>query len=447
MKGALSRSKEPSEIQLVSSLQRMAQPLSYESDLESLLKGVEGKRYILLGESTHGTSEFYLWRRAITKRIIEEQNVSCIVVEGDWPDCYRVNRYIKGYKDSGKSVEEVLQQFSRWPRWLWANVEMVDLLEWLKEYNKELAPHKKIGFYGMDVYSLWESLEQVISYLSSHHPKEAEKAKELYECFEPYGGNPDRYALATAYVGEDCESEVVTLLEEFARKYRMYPLDDEAVFSAEQNAFVVAQAEKYYRSMLHGDAVSWNNRDRSMVDTLYRLEDYHAQNNNTGTIIVWAHNTHIGDARFTDMRDEHMWNIGQLLRQEVGEAYVSALGFGTYKGSVVASDRWDSPQKTMRVPSAKAESWDSLLAKVSHRNSLFLFSSLSQEERERLLSVRGQRAIGVVYSPVFEHGNYVPTLLPMRYDGFIFIKESHALHPLHITKQSPKFPETYPSAL
>ncbi len=438
---------EPSDTSLISQLRKIVKPLEYDSDLESLLQETDNKRFVLLGEASHGTSEFYLWRRALTKQIISHQNVSFIAVEGDWPDCYRVNRYIKGYPDAGNSAEEVLRHFARWPTWMWANTEMIDLIEWLKEYNTELQPHKKIGFYGMDVYSLWESLEQVLSYLSSVHPKEAKKAQELYSCFEPYGGDPDRYTLSTAYIPEGCEKEVLEVLKRFIRRQKKYPLDDEAAFNAEQNAFIAAQAEKYYRSMLKGDVESWNNRDRSMVDTLYRLERFYADNNNIGTVIVWAHNTHIGDARFTDMIENQMWNVGQLLRQEIGEAYVYILGFATYQGSVLAAERWDAPAKIMKVPPARKESWDSFLAASTEKNSLFVFSILDEKKKKLLAKMRGQRAIGVVYAPMFEYGNYVPTLLALRFNSVLFIKDSHASHPLHVVRHPPEFPETYPSAM
>jgi erythromycin esterase len=279
-----------------------------DKDLDALLECIGDAKYVLLGEASHGTSEFYTWRAEITKRLITEKGFSFIAVEGDWPDCYRVNRYAKGMENSGSSAFEVLHAFSRWPTWMWANREIVDLIEWLRSHNKVIEKEdKKVGFYGLDVYSLWESLDAVAQYLQRNYPDAMESAIEAYRCFEPYGRDVEEYARATAFIPESCEDEVMDMLIKLRQKTSEREEDDglrlkgdgrEAYFNAEQNAVVAKNAELYYRTMMHGGVASWNVRDHHMMNILERLMKFHGT---TAKSIVWAHNTHIGDARATDM--------------------------------------------------------------------------------------------------------------------------------------------------
>lgn len=429
-------------------------------DLDPLLDHIGDARYVLLGEASHGTYEFYIWRAEITKRLITEKGFSFIVVEGDWPDCYRVNRYIKGIENSGSlSAYEVLHEFSRWPTWMWANMEMVDLIEWLRLYNKGVEnPNKKVGFYGLDVYSLWESLDAVMQYLQKNYPDAMKAAIEAYRCFEPYGRDIEEYAQATAFIPESCEEGVANMLIDLRRKAgggedesEFKDNRGEIRFNAEQNAVVAKNAELYYRTMMKGGAASWNVRDHHMMNTLERLMKFH---DSDAKSIVWAHNTHIGDARATDMARAKMVNLGQLAREQVGRDNVVLIGFGTYKGSVIASKEWGKPMKRMLVPSAIDGSWDSFLHNLDDpgvvRNKLLTFDDAYNLQADSpFLESKGQRAIGVVYNPSYEkYGNYVETILQARYDAFLFIDETHALHPVHMkVYPDEELPETFPTGL
>ena len=430
-----------------------------KKDLNALLECIGDARYVLLGEALHGTSEFYMWRAEITKRLVSEKGFSFIAVEGDWPDCYRVNRYAKGMRNSGSSAYEVLHAFSRWPTWMWANMEIVDLIEWLKSHNNNVIERedKKVGFYGIDVYSLWESLDAVIQYLKKNYPDAMKSAIEAYRCFEPYGRDVEDYARATAFIPESCEDEVAEMLMEIRHKAGREDDDGrfkadgrEAHFNAEQNAVVAKNAELYYRTMMKGGAASWNVRDHHMMNTLERLMKFHGSDAKS---IVWAHNTHIGDARATDMARAKMVNLGQLAREQAGRESVVLVGFGTYKGSVIASKAWGEPMERMQVPSAIDGSWDSFLHSLDDNsagpNKLLTFNDIDKMKASSLYESKGQRAIGVVYNPSYEkYGNYVETILPIRYDAFLFIDETHALNPLHMPiSPDEELPETFPTGL
>lgn len=248
-------------------------------DIDLLLSRVGESQFVLLGESSHGKSEFYQWRAEISKRLIKEKGFSFIAVEGDWPDCFKVNKYIKGHSESGKSAYDVLHSFNRWPTWMWANKEMIELVEWLKQYNNNIDINKqnKVGFYGLDLYSLWESMDEIIKYLQRVDPSALENATFAYNCFEPYNKEVEAYARATAFVPKNCEEEVIELLSSLRNKHDEYSQDHQNVeeyFDAEQNAIVAKDAEKYYRTIMKGDVNSWNLRDTHMMDTLEHLMDF-----------------------------------------------------------------------------------------------------------------------------------------------------------------------------
>jgi erythromycin esterase len=417
-----------------------AHKLETTADLDPLMKRIADARIVMLGEASHGTHEYYTWRSQISKRLIREKGFSFIAVEGDWPDCYRLNRYIKGYTDDAKAVD-VLKHFDRWPTWMWANWEVAALIEWLKGHNSSAAKDNKVGFYGLDVYSLWESMEALMDYLEKTDPKALEAARKAYSCFEPYSGDEGRdYANALRFVTELCEDAAVHLLTEIQRRMPNYEGDDEAAFSAEQNALVTVNAERYYRSMLQGGGASWNARDMHMEETLERLLDFHGPE---AKAIVWAHNTNIGDAAYTDMADDDMYNIGGLARQRLGEEEVVLVGFGSYEGSVVAGKSWGAPMQVMDVPKGVKGSWEDLLHNAGRTNKLLIMDDFDDAPfgNRRI----GHRAIGVVYKPEFEHyGNYVPSELNQRYDAFIHIEKTSAVHPLRLHIDSHKMPETYP---
>lgn len=415
-------------------------PLSSATDLEPLMDRIGDARIVLLGEATHGTHEYYTWRAEITKRLIEEKDFDFIGVEGDWPDCYRINRFIKGYENAGDDIiDDVLMEFKRWPTWMWANWEIAGFAEWLREWNIGLTPNDKVGFYGLDVYSLWESFEEILKYLERVDPKAFKKAQEALMCFEPYASDDGQaYARSMRLVPDSCEDEVVEMLSEIRERMTRYNGDPEAAFNTEQNALVAVNAEKYYRSMVQGTDDSWNVRDRHMMETLSRLADFHG---NDSKAVIWEHNTHIGDARATDMARHGMINIGQLAREEYGDDVV-LVGFGSYEGSVVAGQSWGAEMEVMNMPEARKNSWEHALHQLDNSNRLIIFDDRASELLDRSI---GHRAIGVVYQPEHEsRGNYVPTVLPERYDMFIYLDKTKALHPLHLQAEGSQMPETYP---
>ena len=439
--------RDPSQREAwIDSLRTLERRLAGRDDLDPLLDRIGDARVVLLGEASHGTAEYYTWRHLISERLIAEKGFSFIAVEGDWPDCYRVNRYVKGAPNSGASAREVLHAFDRWPTWMWANHEIVALAEWLRRFNEKVSEEKRVGFYGLDVYSLWDSMHAVIAYLNGVDPAAAQAAKQAYRCFEPYGEDVQEYARATAFVPASCEDEVVRTLSMLHRKLPEYPGDHEAAFNAEQNALVAKNAELYYRTMVRGGTASWNIRDHHMADTLDRLMRFHGP---TAKAIVWEHNTHVGDARATDMAEEGMVNVGQLARERYGEEKVVLVGFGSYRGSVIAAVEWEAPMEIMPVPPAVEGSWEQILHRIAPRDRLFVFEDLDRlPGKERLYAWRGHRAIGVVYHPSRERfGNYVPTMMPLRYDAFLYLDETEALHPLHMKPRAEREPpETYPWA-
>lgn len=428
---------------LLKEISNLATSLDNESDLDPLMEAVGDARYVLLGEASHGTSEYYTWRTKISRRLIEEKGFSFIGVEGDWPDCYSVNRYVKGV--AGKSAEDVLHAFSRWPTWMWANQEIVDLAEWLRGHNANLPADKQAGFYGLDVYSLWESMHAVLEYLEKMDPELARHAERAYSCFEPYEEDAQEYARATYLVPTSCEDEAVRTLSALRGRAQEFRDDGpDAYFNAEQNALVARNAELYYRTMVRGGASSWNVRDNHMVETLNRLMQHHGPK---AKAIVWEHNTHIGDARFTDMARSGMVNVGQLVRQEHEREGVVLVGFGSHRGGVIAGREWGAPMQRMQVPEAREGSVEDAMKRAETGDSLFIFPKGDDESTAHLREARGHRAIGVVYDPRMEHwGNYVPTILAGRYDAFLYIEESEALDPLHMrVRRDGEIPETFPS--
>ena len=467
--------------------------LDNSKDLDILLDRIDDSQIVLLGEASHGTSEFYRWRTEITKRLIKEKGFSFIALEGDWPDCYKVNRYIKGFPDSGNNAYDVLYSFNRWPTWMWANKEMIELVEWLRLYNNKqkqqlqeenvinssISNKKIVGFYGLDLYSLWESMEAIIQYLKKIDPTAIKNAIEAYNCFEPYGKDVENYARVTAFVPENCEDEVIEMLSSLRNKMNVYSKKDhgnrgeEEYFNAEQNAITAKNAELYYRTMIRGDIQSWNIRDNHMMETLERLIAFHdKEDHSKAKAIVWAHNTHIGDARATDMSKDNMINLGQLVRERKSSSSKNntvLVGFGTYNGSVIAAKRWGDKMEEMKVPPAISESWDYILHNIkidstiassyTNNNKLIIFSHDDEDINNKINensnnkidngNWRDQRAIGVVYNPQYEkYRNYVLTNLSLRYDAFLFIDETHALNPLHMpTVDDKDLPETFPTGV
>jgi erythromycin esterase len=411
-------------------------------DLDPLLERTADAHAVLLGEASHGTHEYYSWRTAITKRLIVEKGFNFIGVEGDWPDCYRLNRFVKGLADEDKEAIDLLHTFDRWPTWMWANWEIEQLITWLKAHNSKLPLDKRVGFYGLDVYSLWDSMKSILEFLEKTDPEAALYAKKAIRCFEPYGEDEHRYAREQLKISDSCREPLIRLLAEIRRKASAYDHDPEAALNAEQNAQIAVNAEAYYSNMMSFNDNTWNMRDRHMMDTLNSLFKFHGPGSKG---IVWEHNTHIGDARYTDMKKSGMFNIGQLAREERGEDDVVLVGFGSYSGTVIAGEEWGSPMQVMRVPEARQGSVEQILHDESPENKLLIFDTHSK--KERFNKTLPHRAIGVVYHPKYEkYGNYVPTVLNSRYDAFVYIDHTRALHPVYLYADKSQVPETFPFA-
>ncbi|ETP67426.1 Erythromycin esterase homolog [Planococcus glaciei] len=404
-----------------------AQPFDSPADLAPIIEAIGDAKIVMLGEASHGTSEFYTIRAELSKRLIREKGFTLIAVEGDWPSSQQVNRFIKGYGHGGKTAREVLQAFTRWPTWMWANEEIAAFIDWLKLHNEK--SETKTGFYGIDIYSLWESMDEVVHYLAHTNPAGAdlELAKKAFSCFEPFNREPEGYAISSANFSTVCVDEVSKLLASIRANEEHYRDEQECGLNLEINALVTKNAEDYYRAMVKSGEISWNIRDEHMVEAINEVRDYHGQD---AKIIIWEHNTHIGDARATDMRNDGMLNVGQVLREQNRPEDVFAVGFGTYEGTVIASQAWGVPYEVMAVPPARVNSWEEILHRTGPHDKYLLFDSGNFTSFDRWT---GHRAIGVVYNPEHEaHGNYVPSRIASRYDAFVFIDRTKALVPLEV---------------
>ncbi|WP_449540221.1 erythromycin esterase family protein [Ferdinandcohnia sp. Marseille-Q9671] len=403
-------------------------PLNDQNALPHLLENIKNQKHVLLGESSHGTSEFYKIRAEITKRLIIEKGFTYIAVEGDWPACQEVNRYIKGYDHIYNSARDVLQTFKRWPTWMWANEEIVGLIEWLKDYNQGKPADKQVGFYGIDIYSLWESMDEILAYLEKRNSPDLDTARKAFACFEPFNKEAEKYALSASFYSEGCHEEVTKLLTEITLNKHIYKDSEESNLNLEVNALITANAENYYRTMIVNDNESWNIRDQHMVEVIHKIDSFY---NNRSKGIIWEHNTHVGDARATDMINEGIVNVGQLLREQIGAENVYIIGFGTHHGTVIASSEWGVNYERMLIPPAVSGSWEDVMYQAGAYDKLIVFT---EENRQLFQNKIGHRAIGVVYNPQYEqYGNYVPSVMSERYDGFIYVNSTDALSPLEIT--------------
>ncbi|HLW57588.1 MAG TPA: erythromycin esterase family protein [Bacteriovoracaceae bacterium] len=403
------------------------------SDFSELIEKIKDKKIVMLGESTHGTHEFYEWRKRISCELLKNHDFNFIAVEGDWPSCEKVNQNIQG-KDSS----DVLKHFSRWPTWMWGNEEVQELMKDLKEVNRRRD--KKIGFHGLDVYSLYESIDETINKLQTIDPETAAHAKRLYSCFEPYKHDERAYARSLVHMPEGCEEEVLYALSKILESN----LKSHEYFDVVQNARIIKNAERYYRAMITYEDDSWNVRDKRMQETLDHLLTFYGPD---AKAIVWAHNSHIGDYKATSMVNHGEINLGGLSREKYGEEQVALIGFATYTGDVIASHAWEGPIEVMSIPPGRKESLEDVLHKavpyLGEKNYYLDFSLIKPDSE--FLEVIGHRAIGVVYHPNHEHrGNYVPTIPAKRYDALIFFDETEALNPLDVQFKKEKIPETYP---
>ncbi|TQS45400.1 erythromycin esterase family protein [Cryptosporangium phraense] len=413
----------------------MAAPLRDAGDFDPLLDRVRDARVVMLGEASHGTHDYRL-RADLTRRLVDEHGFSFVAVEGDWPDCDRVHRAV----GEGADVRAALEQFHRWPTWMWANEEVADFLRWL-------AVRRTVGFHGLDVYSLWESLGEVLRYFREHDPDGLAPALAAIRCLDPYGQDPQSYAWATV-MGSTCAPALASMLAEVRRRALEGAPDDAfGAFAARQNAEAAVGAEQYYRAMVGNGPESWNGRDTHMLETLARLLDFYGPESRA---VVWAHNTHVGDARATDMAEHGMTNLGELARERWGGDAVALVGFGCHRGEVLAGPSWGAPVEVMPVPPARAGSLEATLQATLPEPALFVFGpgeftpGRTGARPAWLTDVLPHRAIGVVYDPAREsYGNYVPTRLGDRYDAFVWLPETTALSPLPATPVGGEL-ETYP---
>ena len=403
-------------------------PLEGDASLDELISAAADKELVLLGEASHGTHEYYLWRDKISRRLIEEQNFNFIAVEGDFASLYHLNRYVKNLDGAASSAREVLLKLDRWPTWMWANEEVVALTEWLRNHNDKLPQNEKVGFYGMDVYDEWNSKKVVLDLLKETNHSAYEYVKEQYNCFNPHKGDSWDYAHAVEAGKKNCAVATKNVVE-YIRNNRndFAELTDDTYFYLLQNTIVVHNAEEFYReSVASIGHVSWNSRAHHMHGTVNDLLNLYGENSKG---IVWAHNTHIGDAEYTNMRATGEKNIGQLSREELGNDNVFLIGFTTYEGKVMAGSSWGGRMKEMTIPPAVSNSIEYKLNEVDQESFYLIFDK--EDRLDKNLSVMGNRAVGVVYNPKKDNRQFVPTIVPLRYDALFFFKKTTALRVLN----------------
>lgn len=449
----------------IEALKQEAHVIGPQQEYDALLNEIGDASIVLLGEATHGTEEFYRARARISQRLIEEKNFDAIAVEADWPDALRVSRYIS--ETSGSNVkhdtagdetpEDALQNFTRFPLWMWRNTETVDLIKWMRGHNMQPeGSGNKVGFFGIDLYSLRKSMDSVVRYLSKVDPDAEKQARIGYSCFDNLAENPQEYGYAASFgMKKDCAEEVVqqlVTLSENAGKYLSgdgMQAENELLY-AQQNARVAQNAEAYYRTMFVGRNASWNLRDTHMADTLDALRDHLSQQRGRpAKIIVWAHNSHIGDARATEMGDHGQLNLGQLVRERYRPEETFLLGFTTHAGTVTAASEWDSPAELKEVRTSSPESYERLFHQTGLGN-FFLPLRDGSQAAEVLNDRRLERAIGVIYLPGSERlSHYFHASIAKQFDGVVHFDITKALTPLDRTAhwRSEEMPETYPSGV
>lgn len=419
---------------LINILNSDIEPLAdKENKYDTLLKDIGDARYVLIGEATHGTHEFYQMRAEITQQLILKKDFMAVAIEGDWPDVYRIHRYIQGHGDEN-NYEEALKEFKRFPRWMWRNKTIIPFLKWLRTHNDNRL--NKVGFYGLDLYSLNASMQAVINYLNKTDPDAAQRARNRYACFDHLGFDPQNYGYLTSEgLKKPCSKESIDQILELQHKAFQYVREngagEEELFFATQNARVVKDAEEYYRTMFEGRVSSWNVRDTHMLKTLNVISDYlEDRYKKPAKIVIWAHNSHVGDARATEMGERGEVNIGQLAREHHGIKDTYLIGFSTYKGFVTAAYDWDQPAEHKTVNEGMVGSYEELFHQLKVKN--FILNLNRYNEIEHYLHIpRLQRAIGVIYRPETERmSHYFFTRLPYQFDSIIHLDETTAVQPL-----------------
>jgi erythromycin esterase-like protein len=435
---------DPSEADIVEGLRQHLQPLlGHRSDHERLLSAMGSARFVLLGEASHGTREFYRERAEITKRLIVEGRVDAVTLEADWPDTWRAHRYVMGEGQDG-DAQQALAGFERFPAWMWRNTEMLTFVEWLRNHN--LSTGMRVGLYGLDLYSLFRSMRQVVTYLERIDPAAAQRARARYACFDHVRENSQAYGYGVGLgLSRSCENEVMAQLTDLLQCAGPDPAD---LFDARQNARLVRNAEAYYRSLFRGPVSSWNLRDLHMMETVEALDAHLGGNGHPPRLAVWAHNSHLGDASATEMGERGEWNLGQLLRQRYDQA-VFIVGMSSYTGTVTAATDWDEPAQRRRVRPALQQSWEDLLHRTGTERFMLLLRG-NPSLAQLTAAPRLQRAIGVIYRPESERqSHYFQTRLPQQFDALLHFEHSHALEPLDSGPAwvSGEWPETYPSGV
>jgi erythromycin esterase-like protein len=421
-----------------------------ETDYKPLIDLVGPAWLVLLGEGSHGTHEFYHERAEVTKRLIAEKGFNAVAVEADWPDAFRVNRYVRG-EGEDKNAEEALRGFERFPTWMWRNTVALDFVEWLRDFNSDRPLGERVGFFGLDLYSLFNSIGAVLEYLDRVDPEAAMRARYRYGCFEHFGEDSQAYGYVASFdLTRSCEDEAINQLVELQRRALEYHSrgDGDDFFEAEQNARLVKNAEEYYRSMFRGRQSSWNLRDIHMADTVDAIVRYLGRDGRQPKIALWAHNSHLGDARATEMGSRGELNVGQLLRERYGSEAV-LVGFTTYTGTVTAATDWDDPGERKRVRPALPESYELGFHETGLQR--FFLDLRNGARRSALLSKpRLERAIGVIYRPETERiSHYFRANMRDQFDGIFHLDETRALEPLEKPERWHELepPETFPSGI
>ncbi len=435
-------------------VQEAAHPLTgSQTDYDPLLAFIGDARLVLLGEASHGTHEFYRERAQITKRLIREKGFSAIAVEADWPDASRVNRYVQG-EAIDPDAAAALGGFRRFPAWMWRNADVLDFVGWLRAHNDSLESGHKVGFYGLDLYSLHSSIEAVLNYLDKVDPDAALRARYRYACFENFGEDPQTYGYSAGFgLSRTCESEVVAQLIDLQRRALDYARMDgwaaaDRFFDAQQNARLVRDAEQYYRTMFRGQVSSWNMRDRHMMETLEALIEHIGLRHAPAKMVVWAHNSHLGDARATQMGRDGEWNVGQLVREKYGHD-CKLIGFSTYSGTVTAASRWDSAAERKQIRRARPDSYEGLFHKTGIPAFALTFERGSHVAGGLRIPML-ERAIGVIYLPESElASHYFQARLSDQFDAVIHIDETRAVEPLEAIgeERAGEPAETFPSGI
>ncbi|MES2536120.1 MAG: erythromycin esterase family protein [Pseudomonadota bacterium] len=437
-------------------LREDAQLIRPDDTFDHVLQQVNDASIVLLGEATHGTREFYRMRAEISKRLIEEKGFDAIAVEADWPDALRVSRFVQ-WSGHDQTADEALSGFQRFPQWMWRNTEIVELVYWMRMHNQNIDQTAwRAGFFGLDLYSLRKSMDAVTRYLDRVDPQAAQRARERYSCFDQISDDPQHYGYATTYgMQENCEDEVVRQLSDLVSQSSQYLSDDEKsasdeLFYAQQNARVAKNAETYYRSMFRSRDESWNVRDTHMAETLDALREHIGRHKGSrAKIIVWAHNSHIGDARATEMGQHGQLNLGQLVRERHAPEETCLIGFTTHAGTVTAASDWDAPAELKNVVPARQDSYEGLFHD-SGLGDFMLPIRTGESTSAALTSRRLERAIGVIYLPQTERAShYFHADMANQFDVVIHVDRTSAVKPLdpspHWTHA--EIPETYPSGL